>query len=220
MSTINADLAIELLIKKYLGAVNTSPNTVYSSDNSIFARPNIVPSLQILNQAIPTVAPGSGYPGMDAEDSLVTDTDWNTTGYGATLGYGGTRQTSTKFPWIAKYTGLLLTQILSITNKGTSYWLGPSSGVVSVKEDNILANQVPYNYDPQISYYFTVYVNGIPVGSGGGGTTPPFLMDQDAGILVFLAPKTSSIYVPAGPVTCDFWRYEGTFGFLLGGGSG
>ena len=67
MSTINADLAIELLIKKYLGAVNTSPNTVYSSDNSIFARPNIVPSLQILNQAIPTVAPVAAVPPLDPE---------------------------------------------------------------------------------------------------------------------------------------------------------
>ena len=177
--------ALELLTKRYLGSVNAHPNTPYNSDTPNFGRPNIIPGLQIFAQPIPSVAPSD----------MVVDGTWS----------NGTRSVSTTYPHIAKYTGATLNVIVP----GKSFWLGTIASYNKV--DNILSSQIPFNYDPIGSYAFQVYLNNSPIQSSG---TPPFVMDQDAGILVFLpstnAPSVTSI---TGTIKCDFWRYEGTFGF-------
>ena len=78
---------VEVLFKKYLGAGDAYPGLSEDQDVPVNARPKIIPSLQILSQAIPSVAP----------TDLVLDG-----GYSG----GGQRYTSSAYPHIVKYSNL------------------------------------------------------------------------------------------------------------------
>ena len=193
--------AVELLTKKYLGSIDANPGLTFLSEKRVFARSIVFPDFQFLLNEIPSVAP-----------DLETATSFDA--------YGGTRQVGTgSYSHIVKYTNVRLNTI----KPGISFWLGTNAS--NVRSTNILSQQIPFNYDPTTgSYAFSVFIDGTLVVPSG---TPPYIMDQDAGVLVFLpstnTPGTTSISTSA-VVTATYWRYEGTFGIpgasgASGGGS-
>ena len=178
--------AVELLTKKYLGSIDANPGLTFLSEKRVFARSIIFPDFQFLLNEIPSTAPA-----LDATTSV----------------YGGTRAQATNYPHIVKYTNVTLNTI----KPGISFWLGTSAS--NVRSTNIFSQQIPFNYDPTTgSYAFSIYIDGTLVLPSG---TPPYVLDQDAGVLVFLpstnSPGTTSISTSA-VVTATYWRYEGAFG--------
>jgi hypothetical protein len=175
----------EYLFKKSLGIVDSKVGTNYVGESAGVARPNVIASLQLMNQTIPTTAP----------TDLVTATVTATKG-------AVTKQVSTKYPYLAKYTATLQ----DVITPYVSYrYDNPAAGL------NLLTNSIPSNYDPAGGYGISlVTTSGLgTAGIAGNDGTYPWVFDTDAGYLYFTSSALPSGY--DSPVI-TFWRYEGTFG--------
>jgi len=191
-----------LLYKKYLGTPDARPTQPYTAEAPVGARPYVT-TLQVYQQTIPPVAPGSAGAPLALDSS---DPSYPTA-------YALSKQWNSAYPWVVLYTGVVLSS--ANLNAGIGYWslLADQTGNGL---NNLLTTEIPYNYDPVGSYNVRVTVTGslnIP-NLQPTDATYPWNIDQDAGVLTFYLNP-----IPAGAtVTFNFWRYEGTFG--PGGGSG
>ena len=123
---------VELLFKKYSGAVDAYPGSAVSQEVPVPANSRIIPSLQIYAQPIPSVAP------TDLTiDATFTD---------------AIRKTSTLYPHIVKYENLDLGEV----NPGYSYrYVGTTKA--NPAGTNLLSCAIPSNFDSIGSYAITVY---------------------------------------------------------------
>ena len=191
-----------LLYKKYLGTPDARPTQPYTAEAPVGARPYIT-TLQVYQQTIPSVAPGSaGAPlTLDSSDPSYPNA------------YATSRRWNSAYPWVVLYTGTVLSS--ANLNSGVGYW-SLKADTTGNGLDNLLTTEIPYNYDPVGSYNVRVTVTGslnIP-NLQPTDATYPWNIDQDAGVLTFYLNP-----IPAGAtVTFNFWRYEGIFG--PGGGTG
>ena len=191
----------EYLFKKSLGIVDSRNGINYASEYSGSARPNIIASLQVMNQYIPTTAP----------------TDLVIASFNQTNGSITKKEVSTTYPYLAKYTGVTLQDFLV---QGYSYRYGdPTSASGNL---NLLTNAIPANYDPAgavvgtttkgYAMLLTTTSGGTPVLAANG--TTPWVLDTDAGYLYFTSttPTPAYDFSTYGSPVITFWRYEGTFG--------
>jgi hypothetical protein len=185
----------DILFKKFLGTANALPGTSYAGEAAGSARPKVIASLQVMNQTIPAIAP----------TDLTTD---NT--FVATKG-AVTRQVSTGYSYIVKYTATLQDAVTA----GTAYrYDNPTAAAGNL---NLLTNAIPFNFDAATnSYAVTMSTTTGPNSIPPSDNTYPWVFDTDAGYVYFTKKK-----FPDGnnnfPIL-TFWRYEGTFG--AGGGGG
>ena len=195
----------DLLYKKYLGAPDSKPFTAYTAEAPIGARPYVT-TLQVYQEEIPSVAPGS------QTSPLTLDTSDNT----YPNSYGLTRQWNSQYPWVVYYSGTTLSG--NNLKTGVSYW-SLLADQTNIGSNNVLAHMIPYNYDPVGSYNVKVTFTSATVPAHNianlqpTDATYPWNLDQDAGIITFYSTTVPSDV----SVTITFWRYEGTFG--PGGGS-
>ena len=173
---------VDLLYKKFIGVPDAYPGTNPASEASGSSRPRIIPSLQIFQQSIPSVAPSD----------FVRDTTF------APLHTNGTRYVSTAYSYIAKYEALSLVAV----NPGVSYRYNANNS-----QTNLLSDSIPFNYDVTGSYAITVKdsANNTILSSD---TTYPWIFDPDSGYLTFVGSST----LTNSPPKMTFYRYEGTFG--------
>jgi|LauGreDrversion2_2_1035103.scaffolds.fasta_scaffold72237_1 hypothetical protein len=180
----------EYLFKKSLGIVNSKVGTNYVAEAAGVARPKVIASLQVMNQDIPTTAP------TNLASATITASKGPVT-----------KQVSTAYPYLAKYTATLQ----DVITPYTSYrYDNPAAGL------NLLTNSIPSNYDPAGGYGITLTTTdgGSPI-IAANDSNYPWVFDTDAGYLYFTLNTFPSGY---GSPVITFWRYEGTFG--AGGGSG
>ena len=203
---------IEILYNKNIGVVTTVPDGTVSQQKPNNTLSKIIPELQIFNQNIPSVAPGSTTGLTDLVEDFSFRRDVNPIGTGII----SKRYYSQSYPWIVKYENVQLTDAQfrrsfdCIINKNT------------LNEKNLLSQTIPSNYDPKGSYNITVrlYNNGnnnFATNSVSDSTDyPQWYYDKDAGFITFYYPTTDDnknrdSYLTVNPIM-TFWRYEGTFG--------
>jgi hypothetical protein len=90
---------LEVLFKKYSGVVDANPGLSVAAEPGVNAKPYVIAN-RIISQPIPAVAP----------TDLITDSSSNTFN---SLG-NGTRQVSTAYPYLLKYTNLKLIAAVEI----------------------------------------------------------------------------------------------------------
>jgi len=194
-----------LLYKKYVGAPDAFPVNPYTAEAPVGARPYVT-TLQVYQQVIPPYAPGSAKALLQVPPVPLNSSSPATSYY--TL-----KQWNSGYAYVVYYTGVILTD-RNLTPL-TSFW-SLLAGTTGKGSDNLLTNQVPYNYDPGLTYNVTLsaVINGSTIPNlSPSDATYPWNLDQDAGIITFINGA-----LPAGStLTINFWRYEGTFG--PGGGS-
>ena len=154
---------LTLLYKKNFGVADTKDtNTV--SQEGISSRPRIIPSLQVLQQAIPVTVPSD----------FVKDNSFSA--------LKGQRYTSASYPYIVYYSSIALTHI----NLYESYWF--TDATTANPELNILTTAIPTTYGAGL-YATVVYDSGgNPLGANG---TYPWVFDTEGGILKFFNYLTS-----------------------------
>lgn len=185
------DVRLDILFKKYLGVPDANPNQDSSTELGI-SKPSVIPSLQIYAQTIPATAP---------TDLVIDSTFVPVTG-------GGTRKTSTLYPYIAFYTDLKLVD-------ATASLLNTSFVYSKTQSANILCRAIPTNYDSVRNTYgipFNVKdKNGTIIPSNS--TTDPWIFDSDSGVLTFTKYAYDTGYKMTNyPPKISFFRYEGTIG--------
>lgn len=169
-----------MLFKKQFGVVNANPGASFSAEPAVSSRPSVIADQQLWSQSVPTTAP----------TSLTSSTFSNPGG-------AGTKQTSIAYSHIAKYSGCVLATGVKGTSSGVSYTFAGAT--------NYLTDVIPFNYDPEGGYAVSVSVGGI--NTLMTDATNPWVLDADAGYLIFLgATKILTA------VTITYWRYEGTKG--------
>ena len=179
----------ELLFKKFIGTPIAKQGTSYAAESAGNSRQRILPDIQVFSQTIPSTAP------VD----LITDTTFT-----FTKGTGS-REYSSAYPYIVKYTVILLDAQVP----GTSYrYDNPTAGGQNL---NLLSNAIPFNYDPfQLSYNYKLVgsANSTEIPKNDG--TYPWVFDSDVGYVYFYSTAfpTSSY----GNPKLTFWRYEGQMG--------
>jgi hypothetical protein len=155
---------VTLLFKKNFGVGDTQDAAAVSQE-SIAARPRIIPSQQIFSQAIPTTKP----------TDFVKDGTFNAT--------NGQRYYSQANPHIVYYSSIKLGAI----NLFESYWY--TAATLANPGANILSSAVPTTYGDG-SYTINVYdCNAVPLLAGG---TYPWTFDPDGGVLKFYTNLTSA----------------------------
>lgn len=172
---------LDMLFKKQFGVVDAHPMAPFSVEPVVSSRPSVMADQQLWAQSVPTTAP----------TDLVSATFTNP---GVA---GGTKQTSTAKSYIAKYTGCALATGVNGTSSGVSYTFSGAT--------NYLTDVIPFNYDPMGGYTVSVSVGGI--NTLMTDATNPWVLDADAGYLIFLGSAAIST-----AVTITYWRYEGTKG--------
>ena len=162
---------ITLLYKKNFGVTDTQ-GTAAVSQESITSRARIIPSIQILQQPIPTALP----------TDFTRDLSFTK----------GQRWTSASYPYIVKYVNVTLKHI----NLYESYWF--TDATAANPELNILTSAIPASYGA--GFYQTIVYDsaGNPLSAAG---TYPWVFDVDGGVLKFFnnltavnAPPTISFY--------------------------
>jgi len=147
---------VDLLYKKFLGVPDGFPLTSAASEASGSARPRIIPSLQIFQQMIPSVAP----------------TDLTKATFTALNGIGE-RWISTSYPYIVNYRNLKLYEV----NPGISYRYNTTNDFV-----NLLSNAIPFNYDIITSSYKVVVKSKTGNNIPSNHPIYPWIFDPDSGI--------------------------------------
>lgn len=184
-----------ILFKKFLGTANAFEAASYAAEAAGSARPKVIASLQVMNQEIPKTAP----------------TDLTTVSAFTPTKGAGTKQVSTAYPYICKYT---LT--LESMTPGESYrYNNPAS---STGDLNLLNNAIPFNYDAGGLTYAVSMTNSAGTVIEAKDATYPWVFDTDAGYVYFIGDKFPDSTTNKPVLT--FWRYEGTFGVGSGTGGG
>jgi len=191
----------DILLKKQLGMMETKPNlntSLFRNDISGFNRPKILNS-QLYRQTIPNVVPND----FQTQSPLYIDINGRGGFTGTLTSNIGICYKSLSYPWIQKINTLSLTTIVS----GISY------------TSPLLKQSIPYNYDPNKSYAYTV-----TIGSGNGLSNYPantisnsnivdskyYIVDNDAGTLLFLNQDWNE--ETNGLPIITFYRYNGLTG--------
>ena len=177
----------ELLYKKFIGVPNAYPGTSYVvefPDNS----KNKITNNQVFIENIPSKAP--------------TDITQDTT-FVASSGRNGKKFKSTQYSYISYYEKLQLANVKT----GKSYRYN-----ISVRDENLCNNAIPFNYDPfdssyNIRVHFKVKSTGqiIPTQIEPNDSIYPWIFDPDVGYLTFYGPTFLTDFIPL----ISFWRYEG-----------
>jgi hypothetical protein len=185
---------LDFLFKKTLGtpaALGTSYSSAAEAAGS--SKSKIIKNL-VINQEIPSAAPSTDLSMVDISNTLIPSGN-----------NSDTKQISTTYPYIAKYT-----LKLKAASTGFSYYYNdPAAG------KNLLDSVIPFNFDPKGSYAYDVKLDGTTVpGSGTDSAgTKSWILDTDSGYLYFPNSDAGS-----SAITITFWRYEGTYG--VGSSSG
>ena len=194
MTTPVEKFKLDFLFKKTLGtpaALGTSYSSAAEAAGS--SKSKIIKNL-VINQEIPSAAPSTDLSMVDISYTLIPSGN----------NYD-TKQVSTTYPYIAKYT-----LKLKAASTGFSYYYNdPAAG------KNLLDSVIPFNFDPKGTYSYDVKLDGTTVpGSGTDSAgTKSWILDTDSGYLYFPNSDAGS-----SAITITFWRYEGTYG--VGSSSG
>jgi len=190
MST-TSDIRLDILYKKFvLGVTDANPNKDAAAEAGL-NRPSIIPSLQILTNTIPAIAP------IDLS-SVTSFTPAN----GA-----GTKQVSTTYPYIAKYTQLKLVD-------ATSSKLGVSFAYSTSQATNLCTYAIPFNYDLVTATYAITVYDSLGTVIASNDSTNPWVFDPDAGVVTFTS-TVANYKLANAPPSITFWRYEGQLGFSI-----
>jgi len=229
MSSLPAELS-NLLFKKYSGVVDTSSSKSVTQEPAVLAYPKIIPSVQIYAQPIPSIAPLQSDLSINSIINITgivnsSGVPQGTSADLSALGYCEKREVSIAYPYIVKYTKLLLKQVDAT---GFAYnFAGTNVNLLS--STNILSQVIPYSYDPSApGYQYAVYIwdaasNGYNLNVGSSDPTNPWVLDIDAGYIRFFgvsSPDPAPLGALSKPPRITFWRYEGTMGFGTDGGGG
>jgi hypothetical protein len=178
---------VALLLKKMLGAPSTLSTTEAFSEPVRPARSAVFQS-QFYAETIPAVAP--------SDLASVTTDDLGATVTGSVVG-----KTSSASSMIKKYVKVPLVVIAGTSDMSYECSLNATYG-------RVLQDAIPYNYDANGSYLYTLYKNDgttiIPFGSGS------WIVDPESGVLTFydtISGVTSSL-----PPKISFYRYVGSKG--------
>ena len=177
----------DILYNKFLGLPTVNPSSATSSQAQFGSATPYVPGGNLMIQPVPNANPN--------------DFSGSTT----SVPGGGTKVASTSYPYIVKYTGVVLTSD-SPLKVGVSFMYvntDITNDPARAEATNILRNAIQ---NP--AYPIAVFVGGVQIVTGPG-TPYEFSFDADAGVLTFLAGT------PSGAVTMNFYRYEGAFGSNL-----
>jgi len=189
MST-TTDIRLDILYKKFaLGVPDANPNKDAAAEAGL-NRPSVIPSLQILTNTIPATAP--------TDLSAANFTPANS---------GGTKQVSTTYSYIAKYTQLKL-------KDATSSKLGVSFAYSTTQASNLCTYAIPFNYDLVTATYAITVYDSLGTVIASNDATNPWVFDPDAGVLTFTSTVTNYKLTNAPP-SITFWRYEGQLGFSI-----
>ena len=170
---------VETLYKKIQGKPNSNTSADIGSEYSELALPLVFGS-DVTIDIIPTSPP----------QDLVTDS-------GFTPSSGGTRQYSSAYHHIVKYTNIVLKSIY--TNDKYGFVCD-----ISVYGSNILKNAIlPLLATGSTKY--DILVQEDIGGSWGAVNEASYYFDRDAGVLVFYDKKDRSLTPPC----ISYWRYEG-----------
>ena len=211
--TYNNGAYIDLLFKKYLGVPESSTSNTFAQEEAGSSRPHIFPNTQLYSNPIPSIAP-SGDPSLNKPNPTISNTtspvDLVLTGYVTSTGSIsstqptpnlGTVYTSKTYPWIQYIQNL----ILSPVTDGLSYrFANPATYT------NLLANLIPFNYDPILNSYTTyLYTSSQKYAGSTLVNQKYYVIDADSGYLVFINNDWGTQY---GLPIISFYRYNGTIG--------
>ena len=161
----------DIILKKF----QTSPFTETSASIAAEKSGTSAFKIQLENiysQPIPANAPsdlGVSTPTViDPDGTLETGTD-------------GTYQTSTSYPYIAKYTKV---KMLPISSDGRTFAYAGTS-LANIVNTNVLIDAIPSNQSPDLSYKITVYENG-------NVTTKNYFFDTSSGYVTFFTGISST----------------------------
>lgn len=180
----------ELLFKKLVGAPSTNDNNAFYSEPSRPSRPSVFQS-QFYSETIPDTVP--------TELANATTDDLGAAIDGSIV---GKTYPSTASPLIKKYSKVVLTEVAG--SNGAAY-----EAPLDATYGRVLQDAIPFSYDANGSYLFTVYKsNGsvIPFGSG------QFMLDCEGGILTFYALGSITGVSASLPPSISFYRYVGAKG--------
>lgn len=217
---------ITLLYKKYLGTVNSVPNTKFTQlELPLFGKQRIFAEQQIFSQSIPAgndpmdiLGTPSIVVGFDSTHPAYLDRSriWDGDPDINLDGQLGTKYiySNNGYEYIAKYDSLALTMVSSnIVNYKT---FTCTHEVGFPQYSNLLDNQIPYNYTPRKDYQPKVYLNTYSNGTfrkleiPSNSSTYPWILDSDAGVLMFLGVTAIDLNIQF--ISMTFWRYEGLKG--------
>ena len=231
----------DLLLKKYLGVVETNISNTFAKEAAGNARPTVFTN-QIYNSPIPNTAPSGPstlnrpsnislptiiktsptpdlvFTGYVSDSGSITSTPPSnisfSTNNGSVVITPGIVYTSKTYPYIQYIQHLQLSS--SGLSPGTSYrYADPTS------RTNILQNMIPFNYDPaQGSYRNYLYTgNGNSYLSTNSNLINQefYLIDCDAGYLMFINGDYNERSL--GAPLISFYRYNGVIGIPTNLGS-
>ncbi|NDE19116.1 MAG: hypothetical protein EB000_01555, partial [Alphaproteobacteria bacterium] len=180
----------DVLSKKLISGLATKNPGLSFTVESLSSRSAIFKN-QIYGQDIPSTAP------TDLTTSTVIPAPEDNKDKSVT----GLQQESNNNKHIQKFTKLPLYDPIG---SGKSFLYSTNQAI------NYLSQTIPYSFDPAGGYQYTVYgKNGSPMNPSD--TTYPWVLDTDAGVLVFTGaglPENDPRYPP----NITFWRYNGTLG--------
>ena len=215
ISKLSQTQKVDVLFNKVLGKATDKNEAGFNSLPVASAAPKIIPSLQMFGQEIPAVAP------ILSTDPLLNDLledmtfAAKLTATALTGANAPKRYTSIKYPHIVKYENVQLKQAQEKESYTGIVKKSPNDG------ENLLAQTIPFNYDPANSYDIKVLLQ-LPNSTTFTALAPenptaPWFYDKDAGYLTFYGTKTIREPYLSVPPLMTFWRYEGTFGLGAGG---
>ncbi len=213
-TNISEENILGMLFKKHENLVNTNPSQSFKLEPNTNARPRVFPTEQLIAQDIPKNDTDLPLPRYLTRDTNYTQKIAG--GPGATNPYAK-RSTSTKYPYIALYERILLTE----KEIGISYFYSANGSNIFNAANNILTDAIPYTYDTNGTYNIKIeFFTGNPaelfVEIAPNNINYPWLIDTDGGIVTFYCtPPVSVTY----PVYISFWRYEGTKGLIAASSS-
>lgn len=205
---------IDLLIKKYLGVVESSTSVAFSQEAAGSARPKIISNAQIYSQFVPPIAP-SGNDSLNTPRTTITNTvtspslpDLVLFGYVKTDGTIdktnnglnlGIVYTSITYPHIQFIQNLKLS---AVTDGFCYRFANPAIAT------NILSNLIPFNFDPVKNSYTTyLYTSSGTYKGSSSVNQKDYIIDTDAGYLYFINNDWAN-----GQPSISFYRYNGTIG--------
>jgi len=204
---------IDLLIKKYLGVVESSTNTTFAQEAAGSARPKIISNSQIYSQYVPPIAP-SGDESLNTPKTTITNTVTSPTlpdlvlfGYvktdgtidKTTDGGNGVVYTSITYPHIQFIQNLKLS---AVTDGFCYRFANPATAT------NILSNLIPFNFDPIKNSYTTyLYTSSGTYKGSSAVNQKDYIIDTDAGYLYFIGNDWTN-----GNPLISFYRYNGKMG--------
>lgn len=184
---------LDIVFKKNLGKTTTDVTLPFFSEPALDSRPRVFQN-QIFRTEIPTSASDLTF-NLSEESNLTSDSNDGT--------YIDNNST---IPYIRKY---IRVKLEIVTPGNLQSYKGPSHGSFN----NILANSIPFNYDPTGGYGVTLeYKSGSSFVTIDFGTGE-WIIDPDAGTITFFEYDDVSSYInSSSPPYLTFFKYIGNTG--------